>query len=560
MRTIQRRVAVIAAPVIALTGLAVGHAPSAQAAPPYDPAPVAFAAWWAKSQLNDQNRYTTFGGYQYDGLVADLALGLKAVGGHDDTVAEIAASLANVVNEWVGDDDSGESYAGSVAKAAVLAQIAGADATSFGGENLIERLEALVTSDPGANEGRTSDLSQHGDYSNTMGQALAVRALDNAGSAAAEAVTNFLLQQQCDEGFFRLEFADLSDPDQSCDADPAADPDTDATAYAVLFLSSRLDDDPAVRSAIDKAVFWLVATQRADGSFGGGVLTEASNANSTGLAGWALGENGQIAAAERAAIWLRQHQLTKSGGCFNAAIPDRGAIAPNDAAVAAAATPLTLEARDEYVVSTFQALPALRWTPEGSAAAPVYKATRGEFRHAGTSVTIPVTGANPGDLVCISLRGSDPVTSLIADANGAGSVTVTLPAGDGERFYNVIDAGGQVATHSFLVLDKTTFKLKAKAVKAKKKNKKTAADAAERRAKNKLVRIPRGQKVKLILKGIAKDEQFVVFVDGKRVKRGTGTGAKVTVKFRAGKVGKHKVVVTGAFDDRRGTVRYRVVR
>ena len=46
MRTILRRVAVVAAPALVLSGLSLAASPAAVAAPPYDPAPVAAGASW----------------------------------------------------------------------------------------------------------------------------------------------------------------------------------------------------------------------------------------------------------------------------------------------------------------------------------------------------------------------------------------------------------------------------------------------------------------------------------------------------------------------------------
>ena len=94
-------------------------------------------------------------------------------------------------------------YAGPVAKAAVLAQATGAGgAASFGGVDLISRLESRVAgAAPVA--GRISDATTFDDYANTLGQAFAARALMSAGSTKASTVTSFLLKQQCSDGYFR---------------------------------------------------------------------------------------------------------------------------------------------------------------------------------------------------------------------------------------------------------------------------------------------------------------------------------------------------------------------
>ena len=75
--------------------------------------------------------------------------------------------------------------------------------------------------------------------------------------------------------------------------------------------------DPAVAAALDEATAWLGSQQGPDGSFG--------NANSTGIAGWALGVSGNTAAATAAAGWVRAHQLANAGACTTYAAQDDGA-------------------------------------------------------------------------------------------------------------------------------------------------------------------------------------------------------------------------------------------
>ena len=66
----------------------------------------------------------------------------------------------------------------------------------------------------------------------------------------AESATEFLIAQQCDEGFFLQDFAAIDAADQDCDADPNAAPSTDVTALAVLALLPQ-DDDTDVEEVID---------------------------------------------------------------------------------------------------------------------------------------------------------------------------------------------------------------------------------------------------------------------------------------------------------------------
>ena len=214
---------------------------------------------------------------------------------------------------YVGDGDQGI-YAGATAKAAVLAEAQGKNPRAFGGVDLVAQLEGRVaTAAPIA--GRIQDAYDPtsefgGDFANVIGQAYAAQALSDAKSAAAAPVARFLLEQQCSDGFFRLSFTgDKAAADQSCDGAAKAErtPDTDATAIAVLALQHV--KGAKAKGAVKKAVAWLVDVQGADGSFGGGKSTKDANANSTGLAGWALGATGATEPAARAAAWVRNLQV-----------------------------------------------------------------------------------------------------------------------------------------------------------------------------------------------------------------------------------------------------------
>ena len=251
--------------------------------------PSAGAASWIAGQLEDGLLPGQFGPEYPDyGLTIDAALSTVAVGGDDAVVQEIAAAIGENLESYItGEDfgDVGSTYAGAAGKALTFAQAAGADPTDFGGVDLVARVEG-VTDDA---SGRIADVSDYGDNANTIGQAFAVRGLAEVGSAEAAAGTDFLLAQQCSEGFFRLELgATLA---EDCDADPDATEDTDVTAFALLALLEQAGD-PDVDAAVAAGVGWLEDTQADDGSFGGGAATEAPNANSTGLAGWVLGAAG----------------------------------------------------------------------------------------------------------------------------------------------------------------------------------------------------------------------------------------------------------------------------
>ncbi|MBE7325075.1 hypothetical protein IEQ44_10430 [Nocardioides sp. Y6] len=239
------------------------------------------------------------------GSSVDLALALNALDHAPERVEEITDALADDLATYVGTD--GEVYAGPSAKALALVAEQGRDARDFGGEDLQARVEGTVTS-RGPAAGRISDASQYGDYANTLGQAYAAGALTRVGSEKADAATEFLLAQQCEEGFFRLDLSKPKAKDQSCDgADVDAEQAPDVTALVVLQLAPVADQHEGVGEALDAAGEWLLEQQADDGTFSD--PQNGTNANTVGLAGWALRVLGEDEAADRAAAWLAARQI-----------------------------------------------------------------------------------------------------------------------------------------------------------------------------------------------------------------------------------------------------------
>ncbi|GAB2881415.1 prenyltransferase/squalene oxidase repeat-containing protein [Nocardioides pacificus] len=378
----RRTAGVLAAPVLALT-LAVAGCGGESSDPgatkegasdsgsPSVPAPDSPRADAAADWLLDQREEGVLvGEYGADyGLTIDTALALEPLPAYDESLAEIAETMTKHVASYTTGVAFGSAdvYAGAVAKTAVLAQVAGAEATDFGEVDLIDRLEQRVA-DEAPVAGRLGDEvtdPKGTDYANVIGQAYAARALAAAGSDEAGAATSYLLSQQCEAGFFRLYFTAPDAAEQGCDDGDAeaSAPDPDVTALAVLSLAPQ-QDDPDVEAAVDSAVSWLLGQQLEDGSFGGGTSTEAPNANSTGLVGWALGSQGEEDAASRAADWLAARQITDQACDVPGLAGEAGAVAYDDAALSAAeeGDAKTLDkARVQWRSSTVQALPALRW-------------------------------------------------------------------------------------------------------------------------------------------------------------------------------------------------------
>jgi hypothetical protein len=167
-----------------------------------------------------------------------------------------------------------------------------------------------------------------------------------------------MLEQQCSQGFFRLNFNDdKAAPDQGCVKGDAAD--TDVTALAVIELAPVAKGHGELTAALRDATKWLKGHQKANGSFGGSGPTAAANANSTGLAGWALLTERACGAARHAAKWVSDRQLTDNFA-GTPLVGQRGAIGYDDATLKAARKDgIVTETRDKWRRATSQAAPAL---------------------------------------------------------------------------------------------------------------------------------------------------------------------------------------------------------
>ncbi len=319
-------------------------------------------AQWLDDQLTAGLVHNDQYGFDDYGLTLDVGLGLTGLGlGNSSVTAIDAAMRLNLKSYTTGVDWGAKSdrYAGAIAKALTFAAQVGADPTSYGGVNLVRQLNKRVIKHA-PSKGRIKDKGAT-DYANVVGQVFAVQGLAATSSGQRRNTLRFLLKQQCDQGYFRLDFTPRKKwKNQSCDGgNPTtiSAPDTDTTALAVIGLVALGSDQPSVRQAITTAKRWLKKQQKGNGSFGGGTSTEGSNSNSTGLAGWALASTRSCGAAARAAQWVESLQL--SGG---AVTNEDGAIAYNRAEYAAALSAgIPVAADDQWRRATAQAAPALRY-------------------------------------------------------------------------------------------------------------------------------------------------------------------------------------------------------
>lgn len=553
MRSFARRsAALVTVPALALSGLLLGSAP-ASAAP--DPGPATGAGTWLAAQLTDGlvlSPYLDENGDPYPdyGLSIDAAIAFHGVGAPASVVDGISDAVAARIDSYVAPGFGTEVSVGSAAKSAVLAQLAGADPSSFGGRDLIADVEANVAT-TGAIAGRIQDDLDPSnefatDYANVFGQAFAAQALDAVGSASTDAVTDFLLEQQCAAGFFRRDFAAADAADQTCDGG-AGQFSVDVTALAVAALQSQLDDTD-VAAHVEDAADWLVSVQKKNGAFGSDNEIPTANGNSTGAAAYALLLAGRTAPAAKAAAWLRAHQATNVANCVYFADADRGAVLYDDAArTAAQSGPMDAELRYQTVRSTSQALLGLLAAEAGSGEPNVLSAPG--YLKAGSATEVGVNDAAPGEPLCAML-GEQSVLGW-ANRQGDASLKLRLPKKAGTSTVQVANAAGTVGEAELTTLGAAKLPV---SVKAK--------------------RIDAGQKQVVTVKGLAPGETVQVEIAWpSKPDSASGVAAisfeisqanrkgvfKTTFKV-PNRPGTAKITVHGQFKNRKGAASFTVTR
>ncbi|MFT4288961.1 prenyltransferase/squalene oxidase repeat-containing protein [Nocardioides sp.] len=221
------------------------------------------------ANLVDGTHYEPFvpGSADY-GLTIDGALALAAVGGRDETLAAITDYVAANSSDYtyLGTEYAEYTSGGAVAKVALLAEATGHDPRSFGDQDLIAALDALVCTAAG------DSCAAAGAYSygsSTFSQALGVIAQLRAGETeAAAAPVDYLSSLQQASGAWPSLLPS------------SGDADVDSTAMAVMALD--LVDSDAARQAVAQGLAWIAGQQNADGSFD--TTYVPGSTNSTGLA------------------------------------------------------------------------------------------------------------------------------------------------------------------------------------------------------------------------------------------------------------------------------------
>ncbi|WP_436699325.1 hypothetical protein [Nocardioides sp. BYT-33-1] len=486
---VHRAIAAVAGGAVVAGGLmAVAPAPAAHAAPANAEAQAVAA--WLESELQNG----LIGGDV--GTTIDYGLSLLATG--TATPARLAALRDGVddgVAAWANTD-------GRKAKAAYFVTAAGGDATNAGGLDLAEATASAV-----------DDATGEIDGGSVYSQVWAVLALDALGNAEAPTAASALTATQCAGGYWSFD---------------CAFPDVDYTAYSVIALRS-VDATPAIVTSVSKAVDFLKTKQAADGGLGdSGDKSDPyytpDNANTTGVAAWALGVAGETAAAAKSAAWIAGHQVVALPGCGGRGIDtEHGAVSYStssmkEAVDAGAIAPGPIAG--EWQLASAQALAGLAYLAPAQPSLPT-------FVDAGTTAAVALQGTRAGQQVCVTGLGT--AQRLTAPA----SASFPIPAGTADHAVTLTYLGG-TTTSTLKALDATKLKVKVPAiVKAKKK-------------------------VTIKVKGLAAGEPVTVKVGKKSATATANAQGVAKVKVKVKKKGKAKVKVVGAFPDRKGKATTRV--
>src|SRR3954447_10014454 len=177
MRTSVRRLTAVAITTAVAAGSTLVAAPAPAATNLY----AASAGTWLNSQLTKGLVHNgQFNSDDY-GLSLDVYFAMKAL-----NRPGIADSILNAVRAhaptYVG--AGSERFAGPTAKLTTAVLADGRNPRSFGGLDLVTRLQRRVVR-TGPQTGRAVDHSTFGDFSNTIGQAFTVRALSGLHSSLA---------------------------------------------------------------------------------------------------------------------------------------------------------------------------------------------------------------------------------------------------------------------------------------------------------------------------------------------------------------------------------------
>ena len=418
---------------VAATALALGSvgllATPASAATPAAPTTadrVAGAAGWLARQLVDgTHQRTTYSGTTYDdpGLTADSVLAFAAAKVSGSAGAAATTWLSAHVADYAGDGGA-ESYAGSLAKLALTAQVEGRSPASFGSRNLLTDLGAREQGANGQNPGRFSDKSAYGDYSNAITQSLALIVQVRAGTTPSRYAVDSLESLQCADGGVRIDYPEA--PTAAAvtpSTTPAGSSASPSSASAALRAAPSPSPSPvpspspspAVGSADDQPA-------NAPGFAAAAATTCASDPDATAFAAQALRAVGAGQQASAALDYLGR-AASPGGGVASAA----GVQNANTTGVAAAA--LISGARGASALQAF--LVGLQRTAPASANGAIAFAASGyDATLAARATSQAILGLKGTDLVTLTASGSTADAPVLTTAAQLGGIPARVHAGD----------------------------------------------------------------------------------------------------------------------------------
>ena len=417
----------LAATALALGSVAVLATPASAAAPvaPTTADRVAGAAGWLARQLVDgTHQRTTYAGTTYDdpGLTADSVLAFAAAKVSGSAGAAATTWLSAHVADYAGDGAT-ESYAGSLAKLALIAQVEGQNPSSFGSRNLLTDLGGREQGANGVNPGRFSDKSAYGDYSNAITQALALIVQVRAGTAPSRSALDSLESLQCADGGVRIDYpeaptAAAATPTTTTTAGSSASPSSASAALRVAPSPSAVPSpspSPSVSSADDQPA-------NAPGFVAAAVTPCTSDPDATAFAAQALRAVGAGQQASAALDYLAR-AAAPGGGVASAA----GVQNANTTGVAAAA--LISGARGASALQAF--LVGLQQTAPASANGAIAFAASGyDATLAVRATSQAILGLKGTDLVTLTASGSTAAAPMLTTAAQLGGIPARVHAGD----------------------------------------------------------------------------------------------------------------------------------
>lgn len=258
-----------------LVGMA-GAAPVRAGDRPTTTDPALAAAGWLADQVASDPALP-------GGILADAVLAFAAVGAADDASVLALSRLEAGLDAYIS--PTGTQRPGETGKALLAVLVRGADAAAFGGHDLEAELRAMLSTEPGPDQGRFGTAT-------VIDQAYAMLALSRTPGGVPPFAVSWLAAAQCPSGEYQW--------DGSCPS-AAGMEDSDTTALAAQAL---LASGETVASSA--AIAWLLGAQDTAGGF---PSFGTPNAGSSGLAAQAVRAAGETDAADAAAAFVASLQF-----------------------------------------------------------------------------------------------------------------------------------------------------------------------------------------------------------------------------------------------------------